>query len=101
MIKNQKLLFVFLCIIMIVVNGYQHSPELGKFSLPALIGGGIGRSLLSIPLWSCIGVILSNIGIFFWKIAKPTSDEVLSLIQKASLGLIVGIFLKPFYGILW
>jgi len=101
MLKNQKAIFGFLCVIMIGVNGFQHLPSLGEYSLTAILSGGIGGSLLSIPLWSCIGVVLGNIGLFFWKIVKPSKDEVLSLIQKASLGLIAGILIKPIYGILW
>ena len=49
MFKNQKSVFGFLCVVMVFVNGFQHSTGLGGFSLSAIIGSGIGGSLLSIP----------------------------------------------------
>ena len=72
-----------------------------KFNIDNFIGTAIGASLLSIPIWSCIGVLLANIGLFFYKIAKPDKKEVLNMWQKASLGIITGIVLKPLFGIIW
>jgi len=62
---------------------------------------GLSASVLSIPIWSCIGVILSNIGLFFYKIKNPNDNEVLNIWQKASLGLIAAIVFKPLLGIIW
>ena len=70
-------------------------------NIDAFIGGGLGSSLLSIPIWSCIGVVLANVGLFFYKIKNPDKNEVLNIWQKASLGLIAAIVLKPLLGINW
>ena len=72
-----------------------------EFNIDNYIGTAFGASLLSIPIWSCIGVLLANIGLFFYKIAKPDKTEVLNIWQKASLGIIAGIILKPLFGIIW
>jgi hypothetical protein len=100
MLKNHKAIFIFLCLVMFGVNGYLHLGK-GPATLEGFIGGAIGGSVLSIPLWSCIGVVLAQIGLFFWKIIKPAEGESLTMLQKASLGLVAGIFLKPIFGILW
>jgi len=86
---------------MILVNGFMSIGQLGGKSIDQFIGGGLGGSLLSIPIWSCIGVIVSNIGLFAYKIFNPSEGEVLSIYQKASLGLLIGIVLKPILGIVW
>ena len=99
MLKYQKRVFVFLCLGMFAVNGYLHSSGASPTS-EEFIGAGIGRSLISIPLWSCIGVVLVSIGLFFWRLIKPEQEDSLSMWQKASVGLIVGMFLKPTLGIL-
>jgi hypothetical protein len=100
MLKNQKSVFIFLCILMFCVNGYLYSGK-GAVSLESFIGGGIGGSILSIPLWSCIGVVLAYIGLFFYRIIQPESPDPLSMMQKASVGITAGILLKPVFGILW
>ena len=69
--------------------------------LEKFIAAGLGSSVLSIPIWSCIGVVLSNIGLFFYKIKNPDPREVLNIWQKASIGLLVAIVVKPFFGITW
>jgi len=99
--KYEKLIFIVLCIIMFTVNGFM---SLGKYvgaNLSQVIGGGIGSSILSIPLWSCIGVIISNIGLFFYKLKNVNDGVELSLFQKGSLGLLFGIVLKPLLEIIW
>ena len=100
MLSNQKTIFVILCLVMFALNGYMYTAD-ETFSIDSFIGGGFGGSLLSIPIWSCIGVVLANIGLFFYKIIKPDKKEVLNIWQKANLGLIAGIILKPLLGILW
>ena len=100
MLQNQKLVFIILCVLMVFVNGYLHS-EKGAVSVESFIGNGLGGSVLSIPLWSCIGVVLSYIYLFFYRIVKPEGKEPLSMLQKASIGIIAGILLKPTFGILW
>lgn len=94
MISNPKTQFILLCLSMILLNGYMSAGE-GKFSLAA----GIGASVVSIPIWSAIGVLLANVGLFFYKIIKPDKKEILTVWQKAGLGLIAGIILKPLFGI--
>jgi hypothetical protein len=85
---------------MFFLNGYLHSDK-EAISIEGFVGGGIGGSILSIPLWACIGILLSYIFLFFYRIVKPEGKEPLSMIQKASLGLMAGILLKPIFGILW
>lgn len=99
--KQQKIIFLVLCIVMVLVNGFISIGHLGGGSIDQFIGGGIGGSVLSIPIWSCIGVIVSKIGLFFYKIKNPRGGEVLSNYQKASLGLLLGIVFKPMLGIVW
>ena len=100
MLQNQKLVFIILCVLMVFVNGYMHL-EKRAVSVESFIGGGIGGSVLSIPLWSCIGIVLSYICLFFYRIVKPEGKESFNMLQKASLGMIAGILLKPIFGILW
>jgi hypothetical protein len=90
--KQQKNIFFALCVIMLIVNCFMTEKNLAY---------GIGISIVSILIWSCIGVIVANIGLFFYKIKNPSNDEVLSIWQKASLGLLIGIVLKPLLGIVW
>jgi hypothetical protein len=53
-----------LCAVMFIVNGYMSTHSFAPS--PAFIGAGIGGSAVSIPVWSCIGVILAYIGLFLW-----------------------------------
>ena len=89
MLQNPKNKFALLCFAMILLNGHM-SGDLAE---------GIGASLISIPIWSSIGVLLANTGLFFYKTIKPDKTAVLNVLQKAGLGLIAGIILKPFFGI--
>lgn len=89
-----KALFVVLCVLMWAINGYISSMELKTLSLEVFIGAGLGRSVVSIALWSCIGVVLSNIALFFGHLVSPDKEKPLNLYQKASLGLAAGILLK-------
>jgi len=98
MVANEKVVFIFLCLVMIAVNGYLHAGA-GSVTSVGVIYRGIGGSLISIPLWSCIGVLLGSIGLFFWRLIKPEQEDSLSMWQKASLGLIVGISVKAIFGI--
>ena len=96
---NAKTVFIDLCFTMALENGYmataKNANNAGEF-----FGAAIGASLLSIPIWSCIGVILANIGLFFYNLIKPEEQNVLTVWHKTSLGLIVGILLKPEYYLL-
>jgi len=100
-ITGDKKLFIISCVLMLGVNGYIRVSANETFSLVTFIGDGLGGSLVSIPIWSCIGVILAGIGLFFYKIFKPTDDKSLTMWGKASIGLIAGIILKPLLGIVW
>jgi hypothetical protein len=100
-ITGDKKLFIISCLLMLGVNGYMHVSANETFSLVTFIGGGLGGSLVSIPIWSCIGFILAGIGLFFYKIFKPTDDTSLTHWGTASIGLIAGIILKPLLGINW
>jgi hypothetical protein len=100
MIRYEKRVLFILCIIMILTNGYLHNRG-ESVSLTIFVSSGIGASLLSIPVWCSIGVILSSIGLFFYKMIRPEEKEVLSIWQKAGLGLISGIIIKPIFNILW
>jgi hypothetical protein len=100
-ITGDKKLFIISCVLMWGVNGYMHVSARETFSLAIFIGSGLGGSLVSIPIWSCIGVILAGIGLFFYKIFKPADDKSLTVWGKASIGLIAGIILKPLFGIVW
>jgi hypothetical protein len=84
---------------MFVVNGYMSTHSFAPG--PAFIGAGIGGSAVSIPVWSCIGIILAYIGLFLWRIIKPIEVVSFNIWQKASLGLFVGIILKPSLGIFY
>lgn len=97
--RNPKTIFIILCFMMALVNGYMATAN-ERFNLDNFIGSALGASLLSIPIWSCIGVLLANIGLFFYKIVKPDKQEVFNIWQKASLGIIAGIVLKPLLGII-
>lgn len=92
MIKNPRNQFALLCLSMVLLNGSMSGD---KFSL----AGDIGASLVSIPIWSSIGVVIANIGLFFYKLIKPDNSDVLNVWQKAGLGLITGIILKPLFDI--
>jgi hypothetical protein len=98
---GDKIFFIISCVLMFIVNGYMKMNVWKDFSLSAFIGGGIGGSLVSIPIWSCIGFILAGIGLFFYSMFKPTKTKLLTIWGKASLGLIAGIILKPLLGIVW
>ena len=99
--ERQKNIFLALCVIMILVNSFMRAAHSGVRSIHLFLAGGIGGSIVSIPMWSCIGVIVAHIGLFFYKIINPGNEEVLSIWQKASLGLLIGIVLKPLLGIVW
>ena len=101
MIKQHKTIFGILCFAVFLVNGFMSISTNQIKNIETFIGGGIGATLLSIPIWSCIGVILANIGLFFYKIKYPNDNEVLNIWQKASLGLIASIIFKPLLGINW
>jgi hypothetical protein len=94
MLKSQKAVFIALCIVLLLINGAQHSVHSDILSF---LGVAIGSSIVSIPVWCVIGVVLSNIGVFFYRLAKPEKDP-LTMLQKAGLGLIVAIIIKIFYG---
>ncbi len=98
--RNPKTIFIISCFLMALVNGYMGIVK-GGFNIDTFIGSAVGGSLLAIPIWSCIGVVLANIGVFFYKVAKPDNQDVLNIWQKASLGIITGIILKPLLGIIW
>jgi len=89
-----------LCFAIALINGYLGVAN-EPFNIDRFIGSTIGLSLLSIPIWSCIGVLLANTGLFFYNMIKPNKREVLTVWHKASLGLIAGIVLKPLFGIIW
>lgn len=101
MFKQPKTVFGILCFLVFLVNGYLSISTHQVKNIEVFVGGGFGLSLLSIPIWSCIGVVLSNIGLFFYKIIKPDGDDVLTIWQKAGLGLIMAIIFKPLLGITW
>lgn len=101
MIEKHKSIFSILCFIVFLVNGYLTTVFNQTKSIEEFIGGGIGTSILSIPIWSCLGVVLSNIGLFFYKMIHPNDEEVLNIWQKASLGLLFAIVFKPLFGIIW
>jgi hypothetical protein len=100
MLSNSKKVLFSLCAVMFVVNGYMGMDSLAPER--SFIGAGIGMSAVSIPVWSCIGVVLVNIGFFLWRTIKPIEVEVVSFDQwqKASLGLFLGIILKLSFGVM-
>ena len=93
---RHKIVFAFLCLAMIILNGYIRSSD-KTFS----IGGAFRWSLIWIPIWSLAGIVLAQIVIFSWKILKPDEQLVLSIWRMANLGLAIGIIFKFTFGILF
>ena len=96
--QNDKIIFIVLCIMMWAVNGYFSAAHRTSLVIATFVGGGFGASLISIPLWAAIGIVLANIALFFRNIIKPTENETLNMWHKASIGLVAGIVLKVLFG---
>ncbi len=88
MMKNLPT-FTGLSFIMWLVNTMM-SPE-------SEIWAALGATLGSIPVWASLGAVFSTVGLFAFHLAKV--DVTMSLWQKANLGLVLGVVLKPLLGI--
>ena len=98
--KLHKIIFSLLCFLVFSVNCYMVTSISHATNIMYIISTGLGSSLFSIFLWSVIGIVLANIGLFFYKIVRPTDDKVLDNWQKYSIGLTAAIILKPTLGII-
>ncbi len=68
----QKTVFISLCLIMVCVNGYMNQVvEPAGLKIEALIGVAFGASLISIPVWSLIGFLLTPFWSLLYQIIKP------------------------------
>lgn len=82
--------FVALCVLMIALNAYisdQRYP--GDLDLTDAIYQGIGASVISIPLWAVVGVLIGRV---ISRRGRPTD-----LATRASMGVLVGIVAKAFF----
>lgn len=87
--KVYRKVFIVLVFIMVIISGIKNaSPNL---NLIENLAGGVGSSIIRAPLSCILGIVLANIGLFFYKIFKPSKDEVLNNWQKYSIGLVIGI----------
>jgi hypothetical protein len=62
---------------------------------------GLRRSIISIPVWSLIGLVLSQIVILIWKKMRPEINQPFTIWQKMTLGILVGLFANAFFKISW
>lgn len=87
--KNEKHFFIACCLLFVTVQYFM------SFS----IGYVIGLSLIAIPALSLFGVLLCDVGLFFYKKVNPNDSVHLGLWAKSGFGLLVGSILKPLFGI--
>jgi len=95
--KNERKFFIASCMLLVIVNGFISFFKSG--TIESFIGGAIGASLVSIPVWSFIGVLLCNIGLFFYNIVNPDNSVDLGVWEKSGFGLLIASIMKPMFGI--
>lgn len=59
-----------------------------------------GGTVVSILIWSVIGYVMAGFYSFFHNLIRPDEGN-LTLWQKANLGLLAGIIMKPWFGIVF
>ena len=91
---SHKRLFIGLCLIVWFINTCMT----GRFSLPG-VWMGLSASLITVPVWTFIGSVLSGVCLFLCRVARVDVAKGLSLWQKADVGLALAVVLKPALGI--
>jgi hypothetical protein len=90
----EKPVFIILCIVMWAVSGDILSKEL---NLSLDVVAGFGKAVVSIGLWSFVGLVAGNTILFFRNRVKSGRGERLSLWQMGSIGLGLGVLLKVLF----
>ena len=93
--RFDKYVFIGLCLALWLVNGQMWPGTSGSFGF----WQGLGVSLVFIPVWILVGSALSGAGLFLFRLARVDVTGRLSLWQKADVGLVLAIILKPALGI--
>ncbi len=90
---HDKQLFLGLCAAVWFVNAcVPDPPTLGY------VVHGLALSFISVPAWALIGSASASVVLFLFRIARVNAP-VLSLWQKADVGLAMAVVLKPILGI--
>jgi hypothetical protein len=87
----EKPVFIILCVVMWAVSGDILSKGL---NLSLDVVADLGKAVVSIGLWSFVGLVAGNTILFFRNRVKPGRGEGLSLWQMGSIGLGLGVLLK-------
>ena len=99
-LENRKLTFLVFCVMMFGVNvlcyGLPPSPTFEDYLIQ-----GLRRSIISIPVWSLIGLVVSQIVIMIRKKIRPEINQPFTIWQKMTFGLLVGLFANAFFKIPW